>query len=88
MAGLTRVTSATKKAKKHGAKAGQKSLIRPSQQKSVKNGRAQPQPKQKLKLKAVKISKPSDKELDAMIESEMEAGFDECEQTIEDNLGD
>jgi hypothetical protein len=42
MAGLARITAALKKkAKKHGVKAGQKSLVRPSQKKSVKNGRHQ-----------------------------------------------
>ena len=40
MAGLAK-TAVVKKAKKHGVKAGQKSLTRPSQKKAVKNGRHQ-----------------------------------------------
>lgn len=40
MAGLAKKT-VTKKVKKHGVKAGQKSKVRPSQKKSVKNGRHQ-----------------------------------------------
>jgi hypothetical protein len=39
MAGMK--TLVVKKTKKHGVKAGQKSLVRPSQKKAVKNGRYQ-----------------------------------------------
>ena len=46
------------KAKKHGAKAGQKSLVRPSQKKSVKNGRALPKPKAKPVKKIVEKPVP------------------------------
>jgi hypothetical protein len=53
MAGIAKTTKKVKKAKKHGVKAGQKSLVRPSQKKSVKNGRAQPKPKVVAKKKLV-----------------------------------
>lgn len=58
MAGLAKVTKllkAVNKRKKHGVKAGQKSLIRPSQKKAVKNGRHQEKEIPKAKIaKAVK----------------------------------
>ncbi len=57
MAGLARITAALKKkVKKHGVKAGQKSKIRPSQKKSVKNGKQLL--KQAPKAKEVTKSKP------------------------------
>jgi hypothetical protein len=44
-----------KKTKKHGVKAGQKSLVRPSQKKAVKNGRQQKTVVSKEKItKAIK----------------------------------
>ena len=46
------------KRKKHGVKAGQKSLVRPSQKKSVKNGRALPKPKAKNTKKVVEKPVP------------------------------
>lgn len=58
MSGLAKITKAikaAKKVKKHGAKAGQKSLVKPSQKKSVKNGRHQD--KQISKAKIAKSAK-------------------------------
>jgi len=48
---VSKVGKAHKKVKKHGVKAGQKSLIRPSQKKAVKNGRHQEKEVVKKKVK-------------------------------------
>jgi len=63
MAGLARITKAIQvanKAKKHGVKAGQKSLVRPSQKKSVKNGRHQEKETPKTKVAKTVAAIPAD----------------------------
>lgn len=59
MAGLAK-TTVVKKVKKHGVKAGQKSLTRPSQKKAVKNGRHQEKEISKKKVKKAVASIPAD----------------------------
>lgn len=76
MAGLTS-KKVVKKAKKHGVKAGQKSLVRPSQKKSVKNGRYQERETPKVKIAKTKAAIPVG--LDGPVIDETD-DFDSCLQ--------
>lgn len=91
MAGLAS-TKVVKKVKKHGVKAGQKSKVRPSQKKAVKNGRHQEKetPKSKHVKKAVQNipvgldGAVTDDELEPFGDlSEPEFEIDENEELIE-----
>lgn len=82
MAGLTR-TTVVKKVKKHGVKAGQKSLIRPSQKKAVKNGRYQEKEKVKAKVTPKKNVVIETEEVDEMDDFLQEPEFDVIENDLE-----
>lgn len=100
MAGLAKTTKIVKKVKKHGVKAGQKSLIRPSQKKSVKNGKQLI--KQKPAVKVVKkvapvVEPPKVNEVDehltiaehlAAMDNEVLATHDENDEYVDLSDGD
>lgn len=71
MAGLiSKVGAIKKKVKKHGKKAGQKSLIKPSQKKAVKNGRHQEVDGPKKAVRVAKAVKAIPVTLDGPVESD------------------
>jgi len=94
MSGLAKITKAikaAKKVKKHGAKAGQKSLGKPSQKKSVKNGRHQEKETPKKNVKKAVAAIPDD--LDgAILDDDLDVGgyeepnFVEGDEVFESDL--
>jgi hypothetical protein len=76
MAGIKAIVKTT--TKKHGVKAGQKSLVKPSQKKSVKNGRYQEKEVSKKKVaKAVKAIPAKSLEADELDDFLQEPEFDD-----------
>lgn len=85
MAGVTK-TTVVKKVKKHGVKAGQKSLTRPSQKKAVKNGRHQEKELSNKKVKKTVASIPADLDgeiLDDNVRGEL-TSFEDLDSDVEE----
>jgi len=93
MSGIAKVNPFVKKAKKHGKKAGQKSLVKPSQKKSVKNGRHQEKETAKVRVAKtvaaipVGLDGPVLDEGDELDDFLQEPEFDySCDQDDDDNV--